>query len=82
MKEKMTSKAQIYFQTLLKEERVSRNISQKHLSNITGLSQSMISKYESGERKIDIIELMYICESLGLKCSEFIKKLELKIIRD
>ncbi|KFJ43369.1 helix-turn-helix transcriptional regulator [Francisella philomiragia] len=82
MKDKTINKIQIQLQKLLKEERIIRNISQEKLSIITGFSQSMISKYESGERKIGIIELIQICESLNIKCSDFIKKLESTIMEN
>ncbi len=38
--------------------------------------QSFVSKYESGERRLDIIEIREICEVIGISLSEFVVKLE------
>lgn len=38
--------------------------------------QSFISKIESGERRIDLVELKEICEALGSNLNEFIIEFE------
>lgn len=35
-----------------------------------------MSKYETGERRLDLIELQAICEVLGLSLSAFVKRFE------
>ena len=40
-----------------------------------GLPQSYVSKYESGERRIDLVELMDIVKFLELEPSKVIPKL-------
>lgn len=79
MKEENLFKAQIILQNLLKEERRKRDKSQKDLAEATGFTQSTISKYESGERRLDIIELMAICQALGISLSNFGAELEKRI---
>jgi len=41
-------------------------ISQKDLSLRLGKPQSFISKIETGERRVDLIETLSICEVLGV----------------
>ena len=38
--------------------------------------QSMISKYEVGERRIDLLEVRDICSAFGISLVEFAQKLE------
>ena len=37
-----------------------------------------VSKYESGERTLDILEVKAICEALGVLLSDFGKRVERK----
>ncbi len=64
---------------LLKSLRLQRNLTQFDLSKLLGVHQSFVSKYESGERRIDVIELRTICKILNITLIEFIDKLEKKI---
>lgn len=41
--------------------------------------QSFVSKYESGERRLDILELRSICTVLEISLADFVKKLEDKL---
>lgn len=79
MKEKNLNKAQIILQNLLKEERRKKDRSQKDLAKITGLTQSAISKYESGERQVNVIELLVICHALDINLSDFIIEMEKRL---
>ncbi len=38
--------------------------------------QSYVSKYESGERRLDTMELREVCLAIGVPLPEFIKRLE------
>jgi transcriptional regulator with XRE-family HTH domain len=39
-------------------------------------AQSYISKYESGQRKLDIFEIKDICNSLDMSLVEFVQKFD------
>jgi len=38
--------------------------------------QSLVSKYESGERRLDILEVREVCQALEVPFPEFAKRLE------
>ena len=63
-------------QQLLKRIRQEKEIRQIELAERLGVPQSFISKYESGDRRLDILELRQICNIVGISLEEFIRKLE------
>jgi len=38
--------------------------------------QSFVSKYESGERRLDLPEIAAVCNAVGLTLTEFVRRLE------
>jgi len=69
-----TNRKKIYL--LLKQIREDKGIRQVDLAENLGVPQSFISKYESGERQLDILELRQICIAIGLPLTDFLKLLE------
>jgi transcriptional regulator with XRE-family HTH domain len=63
-------------QALLREARVESGLRQSDLAERLGQPQSFVSKYESGERRLDIMELRRVCQVLGLPLLEFVRRLE------
>jgi len=61
---------------LLKRIRQDRGIRQVELANRLGVPQSFVSKYESGDRRLDVLELRQVCEAIGISLEEFIRELE------
>ena len=61
---------------LLREARESAGITQVELADKLGQSQSFVSKYERGERRLDIIQLRTVCQTLGMKLADFVERLE------
>ncbi len=49
---------------------------QEDLARLLRQSQSFVSKYESGERRVDLLELQQICKALGISLGEFVRKFE------
>ena len=64
---------------LLKETRQKHGVTQAELAEKLGVPQSFVSKYESGERQLDILELRQICQFIGISFDNFIRQLEEKI---
>ena len=49
---------------------------QVDLADRLGQPQSYVSKYESGERRLDLLELRQVCNVLGISLEAFIRRLE------
>lgn len=47
----------------LKEIRERADLSQRQLCRLLGREHTFVSKYESGERRIDIVEFYWICKA-------------------
>ena len=61
---------------LLRQIRHDAKLRQRDLADRLNLPQSFISKYESGERRLDILELRKICQATGISLTEFTERLE------
>lgn len=61
---------------LLKKIREEKQLTQVVLAEKLGTPQSFISKYESGDRRLDILEIRQICLAIGISTTEFIERLE------
>jgi len=68
--------AQEYLQTLLRQVRTDAGLTQTDVAQRLGQPQSFVSKYESGERRLDILELRGVCQAVGISLPEFIRRLE------
>ncbi|MGB3509416.1 MAG: helix-turn-helix transcriptional regulator [Microcoleaceae cyanobacterium] len=63
------------FRELLIEARKEINLTQVELSVKLSRPQSYVSKYERGERRLDLIEFLEIAEALEIDPLAFIEKL-------
>lgn len=61
---------------LLRELRLSKGYRQTELAEKLGKPQSYVSKYEAGEKSLNIYELKEICIALNTRLSVFAQKLE------
>lgn len=61
---------------LLREVRESSGISQEQVAQRLGTTQSLISKVERGERRLDVIELRRWVRELGEPLPEFLARFE------
>jgi transcriptional regulator with XRE-family HTH domain len=48
------------------------NLSQEHVGQLLGTHQQFVSRYETGERRLDAIELVDVARALGLSPVELI----------
>lgn len=74
MKPNNYSRRYEYLRTLLLALRKEAGLRQIELAARLGCPQSFVSKYESGQRRLDLIELDAICEALGISLDEFIER--------
>lgn len=61
---------------LLREARLAARLRQQDLAEKLRVPQSFVSKYESGERRLDVLELRHVCAALGLSFSAFTRQLD------
>lgn len=61
---------------LLREIRKNAGVSQVNLAKQLGRPQSFVSKFESGEKTLDFLEITEVCEALGISMREFVKIFE------
>lgn len=61
---------------LLRELRKQKSLSQKELAELISKAQSHISKYESGERALEIHEIRTICNACGVELHVFVNRFE------
>jgi transcriptional regulator with XRE-family HTH domain len=76
VKKSIYSPEQAELLRLLREKRKGAGLSQIELATRLGRSQSFVSKYESGELRLDLVELNLICRALGVSLSSFVRQFE------
>ena len=64
---------------MLNQLRSSSGIRQIDLANKLDVHQSFVSKYESGERRLDLIELRRICNVLETNVVDFVTEFERRV---
>ncbi|WP_447722683.1 helix-turn-helix domain-containing protein [Edwardsiella tarda] len=60
---------------MLKVRRIELKITQAQLAQVLGKPQSFVSKIESGERRLDIIEFVHIARQLSLDLNAVLEKI-------
>jgi len=63
-------------QKLLREAREAEGLTQSDIAKRLKKPQSYVSKYETGERRLDLIELREVCQALGTSLVRFIERFE------
>ena len=69
------------FRDFLRSARNEAGLTQKDVAKALGVHQSYVSKYETGERRLDVIELMAICRAINLPLGRFLGGLQRQIQR-
>lgn len=65
--------------SVLREKREHVSLTQKELASKLGVTQVFISKCESGQRRLDLIELRAWCAAMGVSTSDFLEAVEIGI---
>ncbi|HEY4313044.1 MAG TPA: helix-turn-helix transcriptional regulator [Pirellulales bacterium] len=66
-------------QELLRQVRLGAGLRQQDLAEKLAQPQSFVSKYEAGERRLDLLEVRAICAAVGISLREFVDRLEAAI---
>ena len=64
---------------LLRELREQAGLNQADLAERLGVSQTWVSKYELGERRLDLVQLRQVCEALGTTAAEVVSRWEAEV---
>jgi transcriptional regulator with XRE-family HTH domain len=64
------------FRNLLVQTRKDKKVTQVQLAQRLGKPQSFVTKYELGERRLDLIEFLEIASALNANPLSFINKLQ------
>jgi transcriptional regulator with XRE-family HTH domain len=64
------------FRLLMIEARKSADLTQGELAKKLSRPQSFVSKYERGERRLDVVEFLEVARALGMDPVKIIKELD------
>jgi len=65
-----------HLQTILREAREAAGLRQADVAERLDQPQSFVSKYESGDRCLDLIELEQVCEAIELPLGTLVERFE------
>ena len=63
---------------VLRAIRLERGLTQKELAERLEVPQSYVSKYEAGERRLDLVELEAVAGALGVALTTIVRRFETK----
>jgi transcriptional regulator with XRE-family HTH domain len=69
------SEAYVRFRSLLIEARKASGLSQSELSQRLDRPQSFVSKYERGERRLDVVEFGQVAQALNCDPVELLREI-------
>jgi transcriptional regulator with XRE-family HTH domain len=67
---------------LLRQVRLEAGLRQTDVAAKLGKPQSFVSNYESGERRLDLLELQALCEVLGIALVDFVRRFQQGVSSD
>lgn len=65
-----------HFRRLLTEARKRAGLTQAELAKMLGRPQSFVSKYERGERRLDVVEFLDVARALRLDATSTLSKID------
>jgi transcriptional regulator with XRE-family HTH domain len=74
MRKSVFTDAYRYFISLLIAARKTKNLTQAVLAQRLGKPQSFVSKYESCERRLDVVETILVTNAIGVNLAVILKK--------
>lgn len=70
----MSGMKKVRLAALLRQVRLDANLTQLQLAEKIGQTQSYVSKYESGEQRLDLIELEAVCKAVDISLTDFVER--------
>lgn len=64
------------FLRLLRQIRKERGLTQSEVAKALGATQAYISKYELGERRLDLLDLSEVCDATKIPLLEFVRRFQ------
>jgi transcriptional regulator with XRE-family HTH domain len=71
----LNSPEYLLLRELLQRERRINGLTQEEVAMDLGRAQSFVSKYEKGERRLDVVDFIRVCEVLSVNPSTLIREL-------
>lgn len=76
MNKSVFSREQIVLQDLLRQLRKEKGLHQVELADRLEKYQTFVSRYESGEKMLDLPELRQVCHALDILLLDFVRRYE------
>ncbi len=67
------------FREMLTETRLRQGMLQSDVAEKLGKNQSFVSKYERGERRLDLPEFLELADALNINVTEFVKEYKARL---
>ncbi|MBV5266494.1 helix-turn-helix domain-containing protein [Pinisolibacter aquiterrae] len=77
MPKSLRSPRQVLLQALLIEARKGKGLTQADVAGALGKPQSYVAKYENGERRLDVVELIDITMVLNISVADVLYRLQM-----
>lgn len=71
----ISSPAYAHLRSILIDARRQAGLNQSDLADVLGKPQSYVSKYETGERRLDVLELITVAQAIGIDPVKVVKDL-------
>ena len=78
MQKSLSSSKQKSFLELLRQVREEADLRQIDVADRLDQPQSFVSKYESGERRLDLLELELVCAACDIDLTDFVRRYRAK----
>jgi transcriptional regulator with XRE-family HTH domain len=78
----LRSAGHLKFRKLLRDIRKERGLTQVQLAERIERDQSFVSRYEAGDKVLDIVELREICHALEISLESFVRRWEKLLVMD
>jgi transcriptional regulator with XRE-family HTH domain len=62
------------FRRAVTQARLGAGLTQQEIASRLAKPQSFVSKYESGERRLDVVEFILVCEAIGVNPEPIIRQ--------